>query len=161
MGNTFDSDNQNHGYDRAPDEVIQRFLNSYGVRTSVLAFLPPREETQAQILNREFYDEWIGKVQTRISKQELPFLFYFWVYGWHFFGCFDLTKNKLERKHPCNSWVDGCIQIRQSLFVYDRDHDWSQFSNLHKETATKKALAAPPTKIRTWSLANFDDKLIL
>ena len=65
MGNTCDSDNlyaHSHGYEKAPDSVIKRFLTSYGVRTSVLEFISPRKVTQAQILNREFYDLWIAKV---------------------------------------------------------------------------------------------------
>ena len=167
MGNTLDGDNQQAhepGYVRAPDSVTQRFLISYGVRTTVIEFFSPREVTQAQILNREFYDLWIAKVQTRIRKLELPFLFsaYEFNAGSNYFGCFDMNDNQFRRANLQNKLMIGCIQVRLSLFVYDFYGKWTQLTGLHnKETATEKALAAPIfTQTRFCGLANFDDELI-
>ena len=57
--------------------------------------------------------------------------------------------------------MNGCIQIRLSLFVYDFYGKWTYFTDLHKETATEKELAAPIFTIkRNFCLANFDNELI-
>ena len=165
MGNDFNSDNQsalNLGYNRSPDSVMQRFVSSYGVRSTVLEFFSLREVTKAQILNREFYDLWIARVQTRIGKLELPFLFTGDIQdGTNYFGFFDMVANQLVRKHCLNREVNSCIQIRLSLFVYDNDGKWIQFTDLERETITEKALAAPMFPlVEDCSLANFDDELI-
>ena len=60
---------------RAPEEVIQRFTGSYGVRTSVMSMFAPRELAQAQILSKEYYAKRISEVQTKLRKLERPFLF--------------------------------------------------------------------------------------
>ena len=165
MGNAFDSDNQtahNAGYNRAPDSVMQRFLISYGVRSTVLGFFSPREVIKAQILNREFYDLWIAKVQTRIGLLELPFLFSGDIQdGTNYFGYFDMVENQLVRKHYLEREINSCIQVRLSLFVYENDGKWIEFTDLEKETITEKALAAPIFPlVEDCSLANFNDELI-
>ena len=141
---------------------MQRFLISYGVRSTVIEFFSPREVTKAQILNREFYDLWIARVQTRIGRLELPFLFSADIQdGTNYFGYFDMVENQLVRKHCLNREINSCIQIRLSLFVYDNEGKWIEFTDLKRETIAEKALAAPIFPfVEDCSLANFDDELI-
>ena len=53
MGNQLEADRQREEFQaisndaRAPDDVIQRFLGSYGVRTSLLQLFGPTEVAQA------------------------------------------------------------------------------------------------------------------
>ena len=49
-------------YARAPVHVSQRFVGSYGVRTSLFRFLEPLQVAQFQILSRRFYWKWIAEV---------------------------------------------------------------------------------------------------
>ena len=76
MGNQFEAERQSEVFQaasneaRAPDEVIQRFIGSYGVRTSLLQLFGPTEVAQAQVLNRRFYEKWIAEVQTSVRKLE-------------------------------------------------------------------------------------------
>ena len=58
--------------------------------------------------------------------------------------------------------IDSCVQVRLSLFFYGSNGMWRKLTNLHKETATEKALAEPIfTRRAGTSLASFDDRLIL
>ena len=85
---------------RAPDDVISRFLRSYGVRSTLMSFFCPLEVTSAQILSKKSYEKWIAEVQTRFRLHEEPFLFYFKTSDRKaFFWCFDMAKNQLIKRH--------------------------------------------------------------
>ena len=45
---------------KAPQDVVKRFIGSYGVRTTLMEMFTPREFAQAQVLSREFYSKWIA-----------------------------------------------------------------------------------------------------
>ena len=47
---------------KAPDEVIRRFISSYGVRSMLMEFFDARVFAQFQSLSREFYDKRVAEV---------------------------------------------------------------------------------------------------
>ena len=155
-------------YAAAPATVSQRFLKSNGVRSTLFEFIAPLQVAQSQILSRNFYEDWIGGVQTRLRLPGQPFLFCFnnGSDRGKFFGYYDMAKNRLVNKHIFKERVLGCIQVRTSLFVcIDRlppfEILWRSFTDLDQETAREKTLKNPFfTRRRQFSLANFSDQLI-
>ena len=47
---------------RAPAEMTLKFINSYGIRSTLMLLFEPREFAKLQILSRNFYDNLIGTV---------------------------------------------------------------------------------------------------
>ena len=55
--------NDQQSSDRAaPEDVIKRFIGSYGVRATLMSMFASRELAQAQLLSREFYTKRISDV---------------------------------------------------------------------------------------------------
>ena len=101
-------------------------------------------------------------MQTRIIKQELPFLCYFEsTYTRKHIGYYDMVKKKLTKTHLLDVSLRCCIQVCFSLLAYDLNNYWSSFTDLHKNCFTEKKLAAPIFSARDkCSMASYQDRLI-
>ena len=97
-----------------------------------------------------------------------PFLFGFYSpeQRKEYFGCFDMAKNKLVKKHIFEGDILGCIQVHSSLYAYKEDGrqdfgTWSALSNFQSETIVENQLSRPKFTHRLrFGIANFSDQLI-
>ena len=103
---------------RAPDEVILRFAGSYGVRSTLLSFFTPREQAQAQILSKAFYDKLISAIQTKISI--LSNMFIFLKCGGKKIGIYNTFTRKISKIKVKPMDIDSrCVQVGIGIYVYE------------------------------------------